>query len=237
MEGIATIAAAFWPKPVIVRLSDFKSNEYRNLIGGDAYEAAEENPMLGFRGASRYTDLEFQESFELECFAIKKVRDEMGLTNVAIMAPFVRTPEEAHNVINLLHDNDLRKGVNDLKIIMMCEIPANALLAERFLKYFDGFSIDSNDLTQLTLGVDRNSEKVALLFDDRNEAVKSLMSMAISSCRLKNKYVGICGQAPSDYPELALWLMERGINSLSLNPDSVVETWLYLAEHLSVNTH
>ncbi len=237
VEGIATIAAAFWPKPVIVRLSDFKSNEYRNLIGGEAYEADEENPMLGFRGASRYTDLDFQESFELECFAIKKVRDEMGLTNVAIMAPFVRTPEEAHNVINLLHDNDLRKGVNDLKIIMMCEIPANALLADRFLKYFDGFSIGSNDLTQLTLGLDRDSEKVAFLFDERNEAVKSLMSMAISSCRLKNKYVGICGQAPSDYPELALWLMEHGINSLSLNPDSVVETWLYLAEHLSVNTH
>ncbi|VAX05707.1 Phosphoenolpyruvate synthase [hydrothermal vent metagenome] len=237
VEGIATIAAAFWPKPVIVRLSDFKSNEYRNLIGGEAYEPVEENPMLGFRGASRYTDLEFQESFELECFAIKKIRDQMGLTNVAIMVPFVRTPEEAHNVINLLHDNDLRKGVNDLKIIMMCEIPANALLAERFLKYFDGFSIGSNDLTQLTLGLDRDSEKVAFLFDERNEAVKSLMSMAISSCRLKNKYIGICGQAPSDYPELAFWLMERGINSISLNPDSVIETWLYLAENLPAKIH
>ena len=231
VEGIATIAAAFWPKPVIVRLSDFKSNEYRNLIGGEAYEPVEENPMLGFRGASRYTDLDFQESFELECFAIKKVRDQMGLTNVAIMVPFVRTPEEAHNVINLLHDNDLRKGVNDLQIIMMCEIPANALLADRFLKYFNGFSIGSNDLTQLTLGLDRDSEQVAFLFDERNEAVKSLMSMAISSCRMKNKYIGICGQAPSDYPELALWLMEHGISSLSLNPDSVVETWLYLAEN------
>ncbi len=237
VEGIATIAAAFWPKPVIVRLSDFKSNEYRNLIGGEAYEPIEENPMLGFRGASRYTDLKFQESFELECFALKKVRDEMGLTNVAIMVPFVRTPEEAHNVVNLLHDNDLRKGVNDLKIIMMCEIPANALLAERFLKYFDGFSIGSNDLTQLTLGLDRDSEKVAFLFDERNEAVKSLMSMAISSCRLKNKYIGICGQAPSDYPELAFWLMEHGINSISLNPDSVIETWLYLAENLPAKKH
>ena len=233
VEGIATIAAAFWPKPVIVRLSDFKSNEYRNLIGGEAFEPVEENPMLGFRGASRYTDLDFQESFELECFAIKKVRDEMGLTNVAIMVPFVRTPEEAHNVINLLHDNDLRRGVNDLRIIMMCEIPSNALLAERFLKYFDGFSIGSNDLTQLTLGLDRDSEQIAHLFDERNEAVKSLMSMAISACRLQNKYIGICGQAPSDYPELAVWLTEHGIGSISLNPDSVVETWLYLAEHLT----
>ena len=237
VEGIATIAAAFWPKPVIVRLSDFKSNEYRNLIGGEAYEPVEENPMLGFRGASRYTDLDFQESFELECFAIKKVRDDMGLTNVAIMVPFVRTPEEAHNVINLLHDNDLRRGVNDLKIIMMCEIPANALLAERFLKYFDGFSIGSNDLTQLTLGLDRDSEQIAFLFDERNEAVKSLMNMAISSCRLQNKYIGICGQAPSDYPELAFWLMEHGINSISLNPDSVVETWLYLAENQPARKH
>jgi len=236
VEGIATIAAAFWPKPVIVRLSDFKSNEYRNLIGGEAYEPVEENPMLGFRGASRYTDPDFQESFELECFAIKKVRDDMGLTNVAIMVPFVRTPEEAHNVINLLHDNDLRRGVNDLKIIMMCEIPANALLAERFLKYFDGFSIGSNDLTQLTLGLDRDSEQIAFLFDERNEAVKSLMNMAISSCRLQNKYIGICGQAPSDYPELAFWLMEHGINSISLNPDSVVETWLYLAENQPAKT-
>ncbi len=237
VEGIATIAAAFWPKPVIVRLSDFKSNEYRNMVGGEAYEPVEENPMLGFRGASRYTDLDFQESFELECFAIKKVRDDMGLTNVAIMVPFVRTPEEAHNVINLLHDNDLRRGVNDLKIIMMCEIPANALLAERFLKYFDGFSIGSNDLTQLTLGLDRDSEQIAFLFDERNEAVKSLMNMAISTCRLQNKYIGICGQAPSDYPELAFWLMEHGINSISLNPDSVIETWLYLAENQPPRNH
>jgi len=231
-EGIATIAAAFWPKPVIVRLSDFKSNEYRSLIGGKFYEPVEENPMLGFRGASRYVSPEFEDCFELECFAIKNVRDEMGLTNVSIMIPFVRTPEEAHTVINLLSDNDLRRGVNDLKIIMMCEIPSNALLANNFLKFFDGFSIGSNDLTQLTLGLDRDSHKVAELFDERNDAVKSLMNMAISSCRMQNKYIGICGQAPSDHPDFAYWLMERGINSISLNPDSVVETWLYLAEHI-----
>lgn len=230
-EGIATIAAAFWPKPVIVRLSDFKSNEYRTLTGGKLYEPEEENPMLGFRGASRYASKEFEDCFELECFALKNVRDEMGLTNVAIMVPFVRTPEEAHTVINLLSDNDLRRGVNDLKIFMMCEIPANALLAERFLKFFDGFSIGSNDLTQLTLGIDRDSPKVAESFDERNDAVKSLFNMAISACKLQNKYVGICGQAPSDHPDLAFWLMEQGINSVSLNPDSVLQTWLYLAEH------
>ena len=230
-EGIATIAAAFWPKPVIVRMSDFKSNEYRNLVGGEAYEPQEENPMLGFRGASRYISPDFEDCFELECFALKKVRDEMGLTNVAIMIPFVRTVEEADTVINLLQENDLRRGVNDLKIIMMCEIPSNALLADKFLRYFDGFSIGSNDLTQLTLGLDRDSGLVADLFDERNDAVKALLSMAIKACRLQNKYVGICGQGPSDHPDLAFWLMEQGINSVSLNPDTVIETWLYLADH------
>ena len=230
-EGIATLAAAFSPKPVIVRMSDFKSNEYRNLIGGAAYEPEEENPMIGFRGASRYVAKSFQECFELECFAIKKVRDEMGLTNVAVMIPFVRTPEEGHDVINLLGENDLHRGVNDLKVIMMCEIPSNALLADQFLKYFDGFSIGSNDLTQLTLGLDRDSGLVAELFDERNEAVKALLSMAIQTCRMSNKYVGICGQGPSDHPDFAFWLMEQGINSISLNPDTVIETWLYLAEH------
>ena len=230
-EGIATIAAAFAPKPVIVRLSDFKSNEYAHLIGGEQYEPHEENPMLGFRGAARYIDRKFQDCFELECFAIKKVRDEMGLTNVAIMVPFVRTPEEAQEVTTLLKDNDLTRGVNDLKIMMMCEVPSNALLAEKFLKYFDGFSIGSNDMTQLTLGLDRDSELVASRFDERNEAVKSLLSMAIKECRIKNKYIGICGQGPSDHPDFAYWLMEQGIHSVSLNPDSVIETWMYLAEH------
>ena len=230
-EGIATIAGAFWPKPVIVRMSDFKSNEYRNLVGGEAYEPQEENPMLGFRGASRYISRDFEQCFELECFALKKVRDEMGLTNVAIMIPFVRTVEEAATVINLLQENDLRRGVNDLKVIMMCEIPSNALLADKFLRHFDGFSIGSNDLTQLTLGLDRDSGLVADLFDERNEAVKSLLGMAIKACRMQNKYVGICGQGPSDHPDLAFWLMEQGINSVSLNPDTVIETWLYLAEH------
>jgi pyruvate,water dikinase len=235
-EGIATIAGAFWPKPVIVRMSDFKSNEYRNLVGGEAFEPEEENPMIGFRGASRYISRDFEQCFELECFALKKVRDEMGLTNVAIMIPFVRTVEEAATVINLLQDNDLRHGENDLKIIMMCEIPSNALLADKFLRYFDGFSIGSNDLTQLTLGLDRDSGLVADLFDERNDAVKSLLSMAIKSCRLQNKYVGICGQGPSDHPDFAFWLMEQGINSVSLNPDTVIETWLYLAEHYKDKT-
>ncbi len=231
-EGIATIAAAFHPHRVIVRLSDFKSNEYRNLIGGAAYEPDEENPMIGFRGASRYVSRQFEDCFELECFALRKVREDLGLDNVDIMIPFVRTPEEAHTVVNLLRENDLSRGENGLRIIMMCEIPANALLADRFLKYFDGFSIGSNDLTQLTLGLDRDSGLVAELFDERNEAVKSLMSMAIRACRRQNKYIGICGQGPSDYPDLAFWLMEQGIDSVSLNPDSVIETWLYLAEHL-----
>ena len=230
-EGIASIAAAFYPKPVIVRFSDFKSNEYANLIGGANYEPHEENPMLGFRGASRYVNKRFEDCFELECFAIKKVRDEMGLTNVAVMIPFVRTPEEAHEVTNLLKENDLGRGENGLSIMMMCEIPSNALLAEKFLKHFDGFSIGSNDMTQLTLGLDRDSELVADRFDERNEAVKSLLSMAIRECKIRNKYIGICGQGPSDHPDLAFWLMEQGINSVSLNPDSVIETWLYLAEH------
>ena len=230
-EGIATIAAAFYPKPVIVRLSDFKSNEYANLIGGNNFEPHEENPMLGFRGAARYININFQDCFELECFAIKRVRDEMGLTNVAIMVPFVRTPEEAHEVTNLLKENDLARGENDLKIMMMCEIPSNALLAEKFLKYFDGFSIGSNDMTQLTLGLDRDSELIANLFDERNEAVKSLLSMAIRECKINNKYIGICGQGPSDHPDFAYWLMEQGIHSVSLNPDSVIKTWLYLAKH------
>ena len=230
-EGIASIAAAFYPKPVIVRFSDFKSNEYANLIGGANYEPHEENPMLGFRGASRYINKRFEDCFELECFAIKKVRDEMGLTNVAVMIPFVRTPEEAHEVTNLLKENDLGRGENGLNIMMMCEIPSNALLAEKFLKHFDGFSIGSNDMTQLTLGLDRDSELVADRFDERNEAVKSLLSMAIRECKIKNKYIGICGQGPSDHPDLAFWLMEQGINSVSLNPDSVIETWLYLADH------
>lgn len=231
VEGIASIGAAFAPKPVIVRFSDFKSNEYANLIGGEQYEPKEENPMIGFRGAARYIDKKFQDCFELECFAIKKVRDEMGLTNVAIMIPFVRTPEEAHEVVNLLKENDLARGENDLKIMMMCEIPSNALLAEKFLKHFDGFSIGSNDMTQLTLGLDRDSELVADRFDERNEAVKSLLSMAIRECKIQNKYIGICGQGPSDYPDLAYWLMEQGINSVSLNPDSVIKTWLYLSEN------
>ena len=231
VEGISSIAAAFYPKPVIVRLSDFKSNEYANLVGGERYEPHEENPMIGFRGAARYISKNFEDCFELECFAIKKVRELMGLTNVAIMIPFVRTPEEAHEITNRLKENDLVRGENDLKIMMMCEIPSNALLAKRFLKYFDGFSIGSNDMTQLTLGIDRDSELVADRFDERNEAVKSLLSMAIRECKIENKYIGICGQGPSDHPDLAFWLMEQGINSVSLNPDSVIETWLYLAEH------
>ena len=233
VEGIASIGAAFYPKPVIVRLSDFKTNEYANLIGGAAYEPTEENPMIGFRGASRYINRRFEDCFELECFAIKKVREQMGLKNVAIMVPFVRTPEEAHEVVNLLKENDLSRGEDDLKIMMMCEIPSNALLAEKFLKYFDGFSIGSNDMTQLTLGLDRDSELVADRFDERNEAVKSLLSMAIRECKIQNKYIGICGQGPSDHPDFAFWLMEQGIHSASLNPDSVIETWLYLAEHMN----
>ena len=229
-EGIAMLGAAFFPKPVIVRLSDFKSNEYSSLIGGQSYEPKEENPMLGFRGASRYVAENFRDCFELECRALKKVRDEMGLTNVEIMIPFVRTLTEARRVVELLADDGLRRGENGLRLIMMCEIPSNALLADQFLEYFDGFSIGSNDLTQLTLGLDRDSSLVAASFDERDPAVKALLHLAIQACHKAGKYIGICGQGPSDYPDLAKWLMEEGIDTLSLNPDSVVETWLYLAE-------
>ena len=232
VEGISSLAAAFAPQRVIVRMSDFKSNEYANMVGGDIYEPHEENPMIGFRGASRYIDETFRPCFELECRAMKKVRDEMGLTNVELMVPFVRTTEEAAQVIDLLAENGLKRGENGLKIIMMCEVPSNALLADDFLEYFDGMSIGSNDLTQLTLGLDRDSGLIAHLFNERDPAIKALFSMAIKACKAKNKYIGICGQGPSDYPDLALWLMEQGIDSVSLNPDTVVETWLYLAgEH------
>ncbi|MCU4423794.1 MULTISPECIES: phosphoenolpyruvate synthase [Acinetobacter] len=230
VEGIATLAAAFGDKPVIVRMSDFKSNEYANLIGGKLYEPEEENPMLGFRGASRYVSENFRDCFELECRALKKARDEMGLTNIQIMIPFVRTVSEAKRVIELLAQNGLRRGENGLKVIMMCELPTNALLAEQFLEHFDGFSIGSNDLTQLTLGLDRDSGIVSHLFDERDAAVKALLSMAIHACRKAGKYVGICGQGPSDHPDLAKWLMEQGIESVSLNPDSVLDTWFFLAE-------
>lgn len=229
VEGISTLAAAFYPKKVIVRMSDFKSNEYGHLIGGDRYEPSEENPMLGFRGAARYISDNFRDCFELECRAIKRVRDEMKLTNVEVMMPFVRTPGEAKQVVELLADNGLKRGENGLRLIMMCEIPSNALLADQFLEYFDGFSIGSNDLTQLTLGLDRDSGIIAHLFDERNEAVKRLLAMAIEACRKQGKYVGICGQGPSDHPDLARWLMEQGINSVSLNPDSVLDTWFFLA--------
>jgi pyruvate, water dikinase len=227
-EGVAQIAAAFAPEPVIVRLSDFKSNEYANLIGGSRYEPEEENPMLGFRGASRYVDETFRPCFELECRALKKVRETMGLTNVQIMVPFVRTLKEASQVVDLLALNGLRRGVNDLKVIMMCELPTNALLADEYLEYFDGMSIGSNDMTQLTLGLDRDSSIVAKLFDERDPAVKKMLSMAIAACKKKGKYVGICGQGPSDHPDLARWLLDQGIESMSLNPDTVVETWLFL---------
>jgi pyruvate,water dikinase len=230
VEGISTLAAAFWPKKVIVRLSDFKSNEYANLIGGRLYEPEEENPMLGFRGASRYISESFRDCFELECRAMKKVRNEMGLTNVEIMVPFVRTVGEASQVVDLLASNGLKRGENGLRVIMMCELPSNALLAEEFLEFFDGFSIGSNDLTQLTLGLDRDSGIVAHLFDERNPAVKKLLANAIQACQKAGKYVGICGQGPSDHPDLARWLMEQGIESVSLNPDSVLDTWFFLAE-------
>jgi len=230
-EGVATIAAAFWPNPVIVRLPDFKSNEYRKLLGGELYEPEEENPMLGFRGASRYIASNFRDCFELECIAMKKVREDMGLTNVELMVPFVRTVGEAAQVEQLLAEHGLKRGENGLRLIMMCEIPSNALLAEDFLKHFDGFSIGSNDLTQLTLGLDRDSGLVAALFDERDPAVKSLLAMAISACRKQGKYVGICGQGPSDHADLAEWLMDQGISSISLNPDTVVDTWQQLAKH------
>ncbi|HBP0106472.1 phosphoenolpyruvate synthase [Pseudomonas aeruginosa] len=230
VEGISTLAAAFWPKKVIVRLSDFKSNEYANLIGGKLYEPEEENPMLGFRGASRYISESFRDCFELECRALKKVRNEMGLTSVEIMVPFVRTLGEASQVVELLAGNGLKRGENGLKVIMMCELPSNALLADEFLEFFDGFSIGSNDLTQLTLGLDRDSGIVAHLFDERNPAVKKLLANAIAACNKAGKYIGICGQGPSDHPDLARWLMEQGIESVSLNPDSVLDTWFFLAE-------
>jgi pyruvate,water dikinase len=230
VEGISTLAAAFAPKRVIVRLSDFKSNEYANLIGGSLYEPHEENPMLGFRGASRYISDSFRDCFELECRAMKRVREEMGFTNVEIMVPFVRTLGEAKQVIELLEENGLKRGENDLKIIMMCELPANALLADQFIEYFDGFSIGSNDLTQLTLGLDRDSGLIAHLFDERDPAVMKLLSNAITACKKAGKYIGICGQGPSDHPDLAKWLMEQGIDSVSLNPDSVLDTWFFLAE-------
>jgi len=229
-EGVATIAAAFFPKKVIVRLSDFKSNEYLNLLGGDRYEPHEENPMLGFRGASRYISPEFYDCFALECQAMKRVRDDMGLTNVTLMVPFVRTLDEAKKVNALLAENGLKRGENGLSVIMMCEIPSNALLADRFLEHFDGFSIGSNDMTQLTLGLDRDSGgAIAATFDERDDAVKMMLSMAIEACKRKNCYVGICGQGPSDHPDLAQWLVDQGIESISLNPDTVVATWLQLS--------
>jgi len=228
-EGVATIAAAFWPRPVIVRLSDFKSNEYRKLIGGSRYEPDEENPMLGFRGASRYIAEGFRDCFELECQAMHRVREQMGLSNVELMVPFVRTTKEAAGVVQLLARHGLRRGENGLRVIMMCELPSNALLAEQFLEHFDGFSIGSNDLTQLTLGLDRDSGLVAEGFDERDPAVKMLLERAIAACRNAGKYVGICGQGPSDHPDLAQWLMEQGISSISLNPDTVISTWQQLA--------
>ncbi len=229
-EGIAQIAAAFAPEPVIVRLSDFKSNEYANLIGGARYEPQEENPMLGFRGAARYVDQSFRPCFELECRALKRVRETMGLTNVQVMVPFIRSVAEAKQVVQLLAQNGLKRGENGLTVIMMCELPTNALLAEQYLEHFDGMSIGSNDMTQLTLGLDRDSSIVAGLFDERDEAVRKLLSMTISACRKHNKYVGICGQGPSDHPDFARWLLDEGIGSMSLNPDTVVETWLFLGQ-------
>ncbi|NDH08314.1 MAG: phosphoenolpyruvate synthase, partial [Gammaproteobacteria bacterium] len=229
-EGVATIAAAFYPKPVIVRLSDFKSNEYANLLGGSTYEPEEENPMLGFRGASRYVSSEFAECFQMECEAILRVREEMGLNNVEVMIPFVRTVKEAAAVIDVLAKNGLQRGQNGLRIIMMCELPSNALLADEFLAYFDGFSIGSNDLTQLTLGLDRDSGLIAAQFDERDMAVKTLLKMAIKACKRQGKYIGICGQGPSDHPDFALWLLQEGIDSMSLNPDCVIETTFWLAK-------
>ena len=234
-EGIATLAAAFWPKKVIVRLSDFKSNEYRNLIGGSVYEPHEENPMIGFRGAARYIAESFKDCFNLELTALKRVRDEMGLTNVEIMVPFVRTLSEADRTLAILKENGLARGKNGLRIIMMCEVPANAILADQFLERFDGFSFGSNDMTQLTLALDRDSGLVADSFDERDPAVKQMMHMAIAACRKANKYAGICGQGPSDHPDLAKWLMEEGIATMSLNPDTVVETWMYLGKELGLS--
>ena len=231
-EGVATIAAAFWPKPVIVRLSDFKSNEYRKLIGGSRYEPEEENPMLGFRGAARYISADFSEAFAMECAALKRVRDDMGLTNVQVMVPFVRTLGQAERVTQLLAEHGLKRGDNGLKVVMMCEVPSNAILAEQFLQHFDGFSIGSNDLTQLTLGLDRDSgmELLAADFDERDPAVKELVARAIAACKAQGKYIGICGQGPSDHPDFARWLADKGIASISLNPDSVIDTWTLLAQ-------
>ena len=229
-EGISTIAASVYPKPVITRLSDFKSNEYAGLLGGARYEPHEENPMIGYRGASRYVDEGFAASFALECQAVKYVRETMGLDNVWVMIPFVRTLDEGRKVIEVLRKNGLVQGEHGLKVIMMCEVPSNALLADEFLDIFDGFSIGSNDLTQLTLGLDRDSSIVANLFDERDPAVKKLLAMAISTAKAKGKYIGICGQGPSDHPDLAEWLMDQGIESVSLNPDTVVDTWLRLAK-------
>jgi pyruvate,water dikinase len=228
-EGVSTIAAAFAPEPVIVRMSDFKSNEYANLIGGDKYEPHEENPMIGFRGAGRYVADSFRPCFEMECAAILKVRNEMGLRNVQLMIPFVRTVKQAKDVVDLLADNGLERGKDDLKIIMMSELPTNALLADQYLEHFDGMSIGSNDMTQLALGLDRDSALVADIFDERDDAVKALLAMTITACRKQNKYVGICGQGPSDHPDLARWLLDQGIESMSLNPDTVIETWMFLA--------
>jgi pyruvate,water dikinase len=230
VEGISTLAAAFAEKPVIVRMSDFKSNEYANLIGGKLYEPEEENPMLGFRGAARYISHDFSEAFAMECEALKRVRGEMGLSNVQIMVPFVRTLGQAEKVTQLLASQGLRRGENELKIIMMCEVPSNAILAAQFLAFFDGFSIGSNDLTQLTLGLDRDSglELLAADFDERDPAVTALISQAIQACLAQGKYIGICGQGPSDHPDFAHWLMDQGISSISLNPDTVIETWTNL---------
>jgi len=228
-EGIGQIGVAFWPNDVIVRFSDFKTNEYATLLGGEAYEPKEENPMLGWRGASRYAHPDFAEAFRLECRAIKKIREEFGLKNVVPMIPFCRTPEEGRKVLEIMESEGLRRSENELKVYVMCEIPSNAVLAEEFLNYFDGFSIGSNDMTQLTLGLDRDSGVIAHLFDERNPAVKKLLSMAIKACHQQNKYIGICGQGPSDYPDFAAWLFEQNITSISLNPDTVVDTWLHLA--------
>jgi len=228
VEGVSTLAAAF-PGPVIVRMSDFKSNEYANLIGGTRYEPEEENPMIGFRGAARYISESFAPCWEMECKALKYVREEMGFTNVEVMIPFVRTLDEAKGVVDALAKNGLKRGENGLRLIMMCELPSNAVLAEEFLEYFDGFSIGSNDMTQLTLGLDRDSSLIAHRFDERDPAVMKMLSMAINTCREKGKYVGICGQGPSDHPDLAKWLLEQGISSVSLNPDTVIDTWLFMA--------
>jgi pyruvate,water dikinase len=228
-ECVATIAAAFAPEPVIVRMSDFKSNEYANLIGGKRYEPVEENPMIGFRGAARYVSESFKPCFELECRALRRVREDMGLTNVQIMIPFVRTVQQAKDVIDLMALNGLERGKNDLKVIMMSELPTNALLADQYLEHFDGMSIGSNDMTQLTLGLDRDSALVADTFDERDDAVKALLAMTISACKARGKYVGICGQGPSDHADLARWLLDQGIESMSLNPDTVIETWMFLA--------